>query len=126
MAAMGKDKRLHPRAIVRLKARLRESGEEEWREVLLFDLSAGGAAVHTSHEVPIQSEVRLEFELPEEVEGQSASVGVTCLVVRSTSVGRGRRGPAFVAGLHFLDLQARDFDRVRVYIWNLMEPEHAP
>jgi hypothetical protein len=118
---MSQERRLHPRAIVGLRAQIQQRGTKEWDDVLLYDLSAGDGAVHAQRPVPIQSEVRLRFLLPGEPGEDERQVTITCLVVRSGSPDQSGITPTFVAGLHFLDLGGEDFNRIRVFVWSQLQ-----
>jgi len=96
-------------------------GKDSWEETLLFDLSAGGAGIHTRSPLPLQSEVRLRFRLP--AGGVGAEVEVTALVVRTGPPARAAQGYSHVSGLHFLDLHGESFDKVRAHVWQLLDQE---
>ena len=115
------ERRIHPRAIVGLPAQIQEVGGDSWDDVFLYDLSACGAAVHAERAVPIRTEVRLRFLLPRAQDAEDTQITITCLVVRSGTPSQPRFAPAFMIGLHFLDLVAEDFDRVRVFVWNSVQ-----
>jgi hypothetical protein len=102
---------------VRLPAKILIADGTEWDEAVIHDLSAGGAAIHTRRVIPVQSEVRLRFSLAESADAADAPIEVGALVVRTGTTGSDRQ---VVAGLHFLDLHGADFDRVRVFVWNLI------
>lgn len=109
---------------MRLAAEIRFVGESEWAEVLLEDLSAGGAAVRTRQQLPVETELRLRFRLPGQSAGEERQIEISCLVVRSGSTSASARGDAFrsIAGLHFLDLHSENFERVRAFVWTLLQP----
>lgn len=121
---MSRERRLHPRAEVRLPAQLGRGGDA-WEEALLFDLSAAGAAVHTHGPLPLQSEVHLRFRFPAGEEGEEIELTLSTLVVRQGPPEQAAQSFSHVAGLHFLDLHGRAFDRVRARIWELVSTEAA-
>lgn len=120
---MQDERRLHPRAVVRLSGEMRETSAPEWRSVIVHDLSAGGAGVHAGWPLDIQSEVQLRFRLPGPVEEEGFDVDVLCLVVRTGPSAPPDSKKPFLAGLHFLTLQGEGFDRVRSYVWELLHPD---
>jgi hypothetical protein len=102
---------------VRLPAEILIADGTEWDEALIHDLSAGGAAIHTRRFIPVQSEVRLRFRLGESADAVDAPIEVRALVMRTGTTGSDQQ---VVTGLHFLDLHGAGFDRVRVFVWNLI------
>ena len=115
-----KERRLYPRAVVRLPAEIQMSGRNEWDSIELYDLSANSAGVRTSFPLLVQSELRLRSWLPAASGGDEHQFKVACLVVWSRSLGPSGTGPPFFSGVHFFDLQGEDLDRVRHYVWNLV------
>jgi c-di-GMP-binding flagellar brake protein YcgR len=108
--------------MVRIPAEMRERGKDAPVQVLLHDLSASGASVHTRSLLPIQLEVRLRFRLPaERAPEDRAGIEVDCLVVRNAALSSPDRGLAFVAGLHFLNLDRDAFQSVNAFVWRLLE-----
>jgi c-di-GMP-binding flagellar brake protein YcgR len=107
---------------VRLTAEVLFAGEAEWDQVLLYDLSAGGAAVHASRSISVQSELRLRYRLPDKTGGEGKVIETLCLVVRTGDPRIHDPSRPFVAGLHFLDLLGEDFDAVRAFVWGLLHP----
>lgn len=116
------ESRLHPRAVVRLPAKILLQGATEWKDVLVHNLSAGGAAVHAPFLVPTRSEVHLRFQLPASDLKEDALVDVAALVVHTGPIGAGASGP-FLAGLHFLTLGSRDFNHVSRFVWAVLNGE---
>jgi hypothetical protein len=114
-------RRVDPRATVGLPAEIRRAKATGWEEVLLQDLSVGGAAVHTRSPLPSQTEVRIRFHLPGAVGGRETQVEIDCLVVRSGPLIPSDRGFVFSVGLHFLTLRGENFGRVRGFVWSSLE-----
>jgi c-di-GMP-binding flagellar brake protein YcgR len=119
---MGQERRLHPRALVGLPAEFLPAGATEWDKALLNDLSAGGAGIHIRGQLPVQSELRIRFRLAAEPGGEERQFEILCLAVRSGKLAQPTQQHAFFLGLHFLDLQGEDFDRLRIHVWNLLNP----
>lgn len=115
--------RVHPRVVARLAAEIRKRGADEWNEALLHDLSAGGAAIHTPGPLPIQDEIDLRFRFPAEDGGEETAIEVACLVVRSEAAAEAAPERLFDSGLHFLNLHGESFDRVRAYVWKVLDPD---
>ena len=89
---MTEEKRLCPRAVVRLPAEIRLKGAAEWREALLYDLSEAGAAILLPFSLPLSTEMSLRFRLPPSTGGGAHEVETSCLVVRMAAVpGRARQ-----------------------------------
>jgi c-di-GMP-binding flagellar brake protein YcgR len=117
---MAVQRRLYPRAMVRIPATLRVAGQDAEERVLLHDLSASGASIHTRNPLPVQRELHLRFALPS---GGDAAIDVDCLVVRSAALTSPDRGFPFVAGLTFLDLQGARLQRVNEFVWSVMDAD---
>lgn len=115
---MGNKRRLNPRAIVRLAAQLRKDRTAEWQEVLLYDLSAGGARIHTGIPLTAGSDVGLRFELPASEGERPVTIEVRALMVRAAAAAPPDPSRPYLYGLHFLDLQDEAFDRVARYVWD--------
>ena len=54
--------------------------------------------------------------------GEVRQFEILCLAVRSGKLAQPTQQHAFFLGLHFLDLQGEDFDRLRIHVWNLLNP----
>jgi hypothetical protein len=117
---MGQQRRLHPRAVVRLPAELKSGRTEGWRSVLLHDLSAGGAGIHAGFPLPGRVEVRLRFRLPVAEASEGNTIEVAALVVRAAATVPPDHSRPHLYGLHFIDLHGEPFDRVAKYIWGLL------
>ncbi len=116
------ERRLHPRASVRIEASLRRGRSGAWERALVQDLSATGAGVRTAAPIELQTEVSLRFRL-ESGEGRDPiDVEAASLVVR-TGADAGTAGLAAFAGLHFLGLEPEVFDAVRVWVWERLHPD---
>ena len=115
---MGIERRLHPRATVRLPAELRPHPKAEWQDVLLLDLSAGGAGVQAGTPLASGAEVALRFRLPVTGSEQQATIEVRALMVRSAAVVPPDLSRPYLFGLHFLDLDGEPFEIVRRHVWN--------
>jgi len=116
------ERRLHPRAIVRLEAQWCERGEEVSRRVIVHDLSASGAQVFGRVPFAIQSEARLLVRAPSEAGAEPDTLDLPCLVVRA-----GQRIPPdsampFFGGLHFLALPETAVRRLQAIVWGLFRP----
>lgn len=120
---VSEERRLHPRAVVKLEARLLRKGAAVWEDVLVHDLSAGGAGIRSRFPLGGQDEVRLRFQIPGEPGGEAARIDVLALVVRLAAEDRTDAGRPFAAGLHFLTLQGESFERVRVFVWKGLHPD---
>ena len=119
---MQSERRLYPRATVNRPARLRVADAEQWTEALLFDVSAGGAAVHVASPLSGRTDVKLRFSLPIP-EQEDLQVEVNCLVVRSGTPKPSDPSRPHLYGLHFLDLHEAAFDGVRGWVWSRAHPE---
>ena len=117
---MGNERRLHARAIVRLAAELRKDRTSEWQDVLLHDLSAGGACVHAGMPLAGGSEVGLRIRLPATESAEAVTIELSALMVRSGTTAPPDLSRPYLYGLHFLDLHGDAFDRVGRYVWNLL------
>lgn len=112
---MTREKRLHPRAKVQFPAEIRTAINSEWEKVLLHNLSASGAAVHAAAELPGESEVRLRFRLPGNLDDEGRDFEILCLVVRTAPVA-GSELPVLL-GLYFLTLHGEEFEYIRRWVW---------
>lgn len=118
------DRRVHLRAVVRLRGRLLAAGSPTWIDVLVHDLSSGGAGILTPSLPEIGSEVALEFTLPGAEGEEDHDVAVPCLVVRTGRPAQSDPLRPHLVGVHFLALDAESGERVRAYVWGrLQKPE---
>ena len=115
---MGIERRLHPRAMVRFQAELRTDPTAEWQDVLLLDLSAGGAGVQAGTPLATGAEVALRFRLPSTGSEGETTIEVRALMVRSAAVVPPDLSRPYLFGLHFLDLDGEPFEVVRRFVWN--------
>jgi c-di-GMP-binding flagellar brake protein YcgR len=115
------ERRLHPRAVVKLPAEILPSEAAGWERALLHDLSAGGAGVYASAGLPLQSEVRLRFSLPGNPDDAGHEFELLCLVVRTEESGRPDSTLPILLGLHFLTLHGEEFEFIRRWIWFRLE-----
>jgi len=94
-----------------------------WDDVLVQDLSSGGAGVHSPSHLDVGTEVTLEFTLPAEEGRGTVRVEVLCLVVRTGRPAQSNPRRPHLCGLHFLILDPGQVDRIREYVWNHLPKE---
>ena len=117
---MQHERRVHPRATVRLPAKFRLSAADTWTDALLHDLSSGGAGVLAQSTVSMHSEIELRFSIPDDT--SEDEIRLHGLVVRTSTPPGDSPGFRCVLGIHFLDLQGSALERVRVHVWNTLHP----
>ena len=116
------ERRLHPRATLRLEASLRHARGAAWERALIQDLSASGVNVRTPVLLELQTEVSLRFRLERGEAADPIDLEVACVVVRSGTAAAVEGFTTF-AGLHFLALDPDRFEAIRTWVWHRLHPE---
>jgi uncharacterized protein (TIGR02266 family) len=118
------ERRRHPRLEVPLESELRLAGSEEEITVTMQDLSAGGAGLLTSREIPVGSEIEwLRFELPASGDDAALPIEMPAKVarcLRQTEIGGEFE---YLIGIQFVDISRELFDRIQKFVFKQLRAD---
>ncbi len=117
----GEDRRLHPRIAIRLPAVYRLEDSVEERQGSIRDLSVGGVALITKEHIPsgaLVSQIRFSPLLPT---GGARPVSASAVVVHSRALDPEGEERGFIAGLHFLYVDAHLSEKLTSFVFERLK-----
>ncbi len=112
------ERRRHPRLDIPLEVEFRLQSDDEWRQGILLNLSAGGAAMMVERAPAAGAEMAgLRFTLPAEGGHEAIAIEVGAVVVRSEPRPLVGRQDNRLLGLQFVDMEEQAFHAVQQFVF---------
>ena len=115
---MQHERRRHPRLDIPLEADLQVAGVDGEYSVTMQDLSAGGASLLTSFELPVGTDIqRIHFGLPQGDDVDPLPIGVVARVARCRELAGLGGDTQYLVGIQFLDITRELFDVIQQFVF---------
>jgi uncharacterized protein (TIGR02266 family) len=112
------ERRRHPRLDIPLEADLQLAGVDGEYSVTMQDLSAGGASLLTSFELPVGTDIqRIHFGLPQGDDVDPLPIGVVARVARCRELAGLGGDTQYLVGIQFLDITRELFDVIQQFVF---------